>query len=153
MLLRDIIRLPIPWCMYLDVYTLFHQIQQPVIDSVRKVLILSFVWRVRTAFCKIFSGTPHLTIFGTLNYVPKYGQIHQIRYLGSVFGRSECTASAVFLYKSQSSSPVPYQHCWLFLTFCPSSSRWREKRRWGKPRWKRAWTWSRGSLKHIFSLM
>ena len=42
--------------------------------------------RVWTAFCKIFSGTPHLTIFGTLKYVPKYGKIRQIRYLGCIFG-------------------------------------------------------------------
>ena len=30
------------------------------------------VW---TVFCKIYSGTPHLTILGMLKYVPKYGQI------------------------------------------------------------------------------
>ena len=33
--------------------------------------------RFWTAFCKIFSGTPHLTIFGAPKYVylAKYGQI------------------------------------------------------------------------------
>ena len=41
------------------------------------ILTTHGVW---TAFCKIFSGTPHLTIFGALNYEPKYGQV---RYLGN----------------------------------------------------------------------
>ena len=33
--------------------------------------------RVSTAFCKIFSGTPHLTIFGALKYAPKYAKYGQ----------------------------------------------------------------------------
>ena len=31
--------------------------------------------RVSTAFCKIFSGTPHSTIIGAPKYAPKYGKI------------------------------------------------------------------------------
>ena len=30
-----------------------------------------------------------MTIFGTLNYAPKYRQIHQIRYLGRIFECAE----------------------------------------------------------------
>ena len=44
-----------------------------------------------TAFCKIFSETPHLTIFGAPKYVPKYakyGQICQICIFGCIFGRA-----------------------------------------------------------------
>ena len=36
--------------------------------------------------CKIFSWTLHLTIFGMLKYVPKYGQMRQIQYLGCILG-------------------------------------------------------------------
>ena len=60
-------------------------------------LVITFDWRVLLkqgqcvwiAFCKIFSGILHLTIFGALKYPPKYGQIHQIRYLGRVFGHDK----------------------------------------------------------------
>ena len=99
-------------------------------------------------FARSFQGHPIWPYLARSITCPNTAKYTKYGIWGAYSGafHSECTASAVFLHKSQSLSPVPYQHCWLFLTFCPSSSRWREKRRWGKPRWKRAWTWSRGSL-------
>ena len=42
--------------------------------------------RVWTAFCKNFSGTPHLTIFGAPKYVTKYANYGQKFIFGRVFG-------------------------------------------------------------------
>ena len=39
-----------------------------------------------SAFCKIFLGIPHLTIFGDLKEAPKYGQIWPNAVLGCVLG-------------------------------------------------------------------
>ena len=42
--------------------------------------------RVSTAFCKIFSGTPHLTLFGAPKYAPKYAYLAYLAIFG-IFGR------------------------------------------------------------------
>ena len=42
--------------------------------------------RVSTVFCKIFSGTPHSTIFGARKYSPKYAKYGQICIFGTYFG-------------------------------------------------------------------
>ena len=39
--------------------------------------------RVWTTFCKIFSEMPHLTIFSTLKYAPKYAKYGQICRIGA----------------------------------------------------------------------
>ena len=39
--------------------------------------------RVWTTFCKIFSEMPHLTIFSTLKYAPKYAKYGQICQIGA----------------------------------------------------------------------
>ena len=54
-----------------------------------RAVLLTQGQRVWTAFCKIFPGTPHLTIFGALIYAAKYAeyaQICQICCLGRIFG-------------------------------------------------------------------
>ena len=45
-----------------------------------------------TAFCKIFSEIPHLTIFGALKYAPKYAYLAYLAIFGifgCIFGRAQ----------------------------------------------------------------
>ena len=96
----------------------------------QRYLVITFDWEVLltedqciwTAFCKIYSGKPHLTIFGALKYAPKYGQIHQIEYLGCVkYGRlgypwkdlAKCSSVALIF---RSIGP-PSQKLWPNLIF------------------------------------
>ena len=52
-----------------------------------------------TVFCKIFSGTPHLTIFGSLKYVPKYAEYAKYAFLAHIWVR-QIWSSGVSLKRS-----------------------------------------------------
>ena len=67
-------------------------------------LVITFDWgvlltqgqRVLTAFCKIFSGIPHLTIFGTPKCVPQILCLANLAVFGHVFLRPKYGQSGQF---------------------------------------------------------
>ena len=86
-------------------------------------LVITFDWgvlltqgqRVWTAFCKILSGTPHLTIFGALKYAPKYskyGKIYKICLLCASIGRWKMQVCVIFGHQGLPNTSVS----WVFLS-------------------------------------
>ena len=87
-------------------------------------LIVTFDWGVLltqgqcvwTAFCKIFSGTPHLNIFCTPKYAP---QISYLAYLGADFFVDFSSISSRIIKKKKGKKQI--RPTYLLLPFCDYS--------------------------------